>query len=430
MRAQPTCVGRLLGLPRPRPERSARPARPGPPATGERFTSMPVWNLGSFREDHGGYWDNDEEFVIPLLGRLAAMRARRWSRVRRSGGARPAIQSPAATRRSPVGLGSTLPRGADGRDRDLVRRRIGPDLPGRRCRRGRWSAIPGSDLVSDPLNTIRAADLTAIAPIDLLAEVGVWVVGALILSVMGFALISPPERPIPWSTATSRPGRTIGWLVANGPYLAAVPIVVVVATAVLRFTNGATPSGDRAFIGGLAGLIVAGGAVLLLYAIGRRWVAARIIATAAALAIVTALLLAPILAVLVFEDVGQIVLGSVAIVVGFAILAQVGLWRWSTWDLRERAASHAPQPVYETIGTVAVQCVVMIVSLGLLFVAVAFDLPVVAGIGIVLALVAVFVGIGIDVAGDPAAAPEDGRRGAAPAPAAARPTIHSFTVRK
>ena len=32
--------------------------------------SIGVWNRMSFREDHGTYWSNDEEFVIPLLRRL------------------------------------------------------------------------------------------------------------------------------------------------------------------------------------------------------------------------------------------------------------------------------------------------------------------------------------------------------------------------
>ena len=38
-----------------------------------RLTNLAIWNRLSFREDHGAYWDNDEEFVIPLLRRLEAL---------------------------------------------------------------------------------------------------------------------------------------------------------------------------------------------------------------------------------------------------------------------------------------------------------------------------------------------------------------------
>ncbi len=36
-----------------------------------RIQSHAIWNRLSFREDHGGYWDNDEEFLIPLMRLLA-----------------------------------------------------------------------------------------------------------------------------------------------------------------------------------------------------------------------------------------------------------------------------------------------------------------------------------------------------------------------
>jgi hypothetical protein len=54
-------------------------------------------------------------------------------------------------------------------------------------------------------------------------------------------------------------------------------------------------------------------------------------------------------------------------------------------------------PEYQPIGLVAMQCVVLLVSIGLFFVAVSFDLGPVAGLGVALTVLAVLVGIAIDV---------------------------------
>jgi hypothetical protein len=44
---------------------------PTPPdATHPRVESHPIWNRMSLSEDHGTYWDNDEEFVLPVLREL------------------------------------------------------------------------------------------------------------------------------------------------------------------------------------------------------------------------------------------------------------------------------------------------------------------------------------------------------------------------
>ncbi|HZC32116.1 MAG TPA: hypothetical protein VE640_02390, partial [Candidatus Bathyarchaeia archaeon] len=44
---------------------------PAPPdATHPRVESHPIWNRMSISEDHGTYWDNDEEFVLPVLREL------------------------------------------------------------------------------------------------------------------------------------------------------------------------------------------------------------------------------------------------------------------------------------------------------------------------------------------------------------------------
>ena len=53
-----------------------RPARAGSTATDAARPiyrpprSVPIWNRMSFREDHGGYWDNDEEYTVALVREL------------------------------------------------------------------------------------------------------------------------------------------------------------------------------------------------------------------------------------------------------------------------------------------------------------------------------------------------------------------------
>ena len=372
-----------------------------PPA--DRFVSMPIWNLLSFRQDHGGYWDNDEEFVIPLLRRLEGARPGGTSYFGTQ--ADHDLRSNRRRRRASVlsvwrqvclmaPMAAVLTSFVAGKD--LIPR-IGDTIA------AVWSVVPGSGVVSGPVEAVRGLHLESIPPVDTLAEVGVWVVVALIGFAAGFALISPPERGAPWTTATSRPAKVIAWLVDRGPLIVAAPLLVLVATALVRFADGATPSGLAAFGGALLWLAIAVVVVGAAFAASQQWLGVRIAATVVILALGSLLLLAPIAAILIFPAVGRMVLGSVAVVVGFAILARLGGWRWSAWDLRERRASHARGPAYQSIAPVAMQCIVLLVTIAAFYVAISFELALAAWLGLGLALFAVLAGIAIDVNG-PAAA--------------------------
>jgi hypothetical protein len=366
-----------------------------PPA--DRFTSMPVWNRLSFREDHGGYWDNDEEFVIPLMRRLEGARDTDPSFF--GDGAAHTLRSLRRRRRLSVlslwkQLCLMVPTAAI-----LTSFVAGTGLIPRLADAiaAAWAVVPGSQIIIGPLNAIRDLGLEDVGPVDTLAEVGVWVVAALILVAAWFALISPPERGRPWDGVTSAGARVIRQLIQHGPILAAAPLAVLAITAFVRFADGATPDGVAA-VADAVPWIVAGVAVVVGVAlVSQRWVVVRIAATAIVLFLASLLVAAPIIAILIFPDVGRMVLGSVAIVVAFAILGRIGSWRWTAWDRRERAASHEPAPTYRSIGLVAVQCVVFLGSLALFFVAVSFDLVAVAGLGVALVIVAILLGISIDV---------------------------------
>jgi hypothetical protein len=260
-----------------------------------------------------------------------------------------------------------------------------------------WSVVPGSQIVTAPIDAIRSLELERIGPIDTLAEIGVWVVAGLIAIAAGYALISPPERSTPWSTAVSRPARLIAWLVRHGQLLAAAPIAVLILTAFGRFAGGATPAGLAAVADAVVWILVGVAVVVGAFLASQRWLVIRIAATVVVLALGSYAVVAPFAAILIFPAVGAMVLGSIGVLAGFAILVRIGTWRWTAWDLRERSAARARVPEYQPIGLVAMQCVVLLVSIGLFFVAVSFDLVPVAGLGVALTALAVLVGIAIDV---------------------------------
>ena len=191
----------------------------------------------------------------------------------------------------------------------------------------------------------------------------------------------------------------IGWLVRLGPWLVAAPLVVLAGTAFARFAGGATPTGVAAISGALLWLGVGIIAVGAAFAASQRWLGVRIGATVVVLVLGSLLVVAPVAAVLIFPAVGRMALGSIAIVVGFGILARLGRWRWTAWDLRERLASHAREPLYQSITPVALQCVVLLLCIAALFLAVSFELEPAAWVGLALAVFAVLVGIAIDVNG-------------------------------
>ena len=381
----------------PAPSGPLQPPDPDLRPAAKRFTSMPVWNLLSFSEDHGAYWDNDEEFVIPLLRRLEGQRPDDMSyfgddiaHIQRSNRRRRRVSVLSVWKQlglmAPLAAIITSFVAGNG----LVPR-IGDAIA------DVWAVIPGSQIVTAPLDAIRDLDLQDIGPIDTLAEIGVWVVAGLIAVAAAYALISPPERSVPWSTAVSRPARLIGWLVRHGRLLAAAPILVLIVTAFVRFAGGATTAGLSAVADVVPWILIGAAVVIVAFLASQRWLVVRIAATVVVLALGSYAVLAPFAAILIFPEVGAMVLGVVGVVVGFAILVRIGTWRWTSWDTRERVAAHAQEPEYQPIGLVAMQCVVLLVSLGVFFVAVSFDLVVAAAIGTALAVLAVLVGVAIDV---------------------------------
>lgn len=376
--------------------------RPDP----ERFTNLAIWNVLSSREDHGAYWENDEEFVIPLLRRLEGERGaatsffgpieaheRRSRRRRRrlsvlSLWKQLCLMAPTAAIITSYAWGNdVIPKLAD-------------------TVAGVWSGIPGNEIVSGPINAIRDLHLDVAYPaMNTLAEVGVWVVAGLIASAAWFALISPPERATPWLHPVGPAANIIGFLVRSGPLLAVAPLAVALLVAARRFIEGATEASLNVVREALPPIAILVLVVFVASILSRRYPLVRIVATAVVLAVASYVVAAPIAATLIFVDVGRMVLGSATVIVGFGILARIGTWRWSAWDLRERLSGHARTPRYDGVGLVAVQCVILLASLTLFYVAVGWGWQAIAGVGVVLAVAAILIGIAIDVNHAPAGAP-------------------------
>jgi hypothetical protein len=70
----------------------------------------------------------------------------------------------------------------------------------------------------------------------------------------------------------------------------------------------------------------------------------ELLATIAVMLVVTFLAVSLVASVLVYEDVGTMVLGFAAVIVGFQLIGRIGTWRWTVWDGRERVAVRAAKP--------------------------------------------------------------------------------------
>jgi hypothetical protein len=370
--------------------------------------SHAIWNRLSFSEDHGTYWENDEEFVLPML-RLLEDRPNAATFFGDEDGDR----QPSNRRRRRLSalslwrqLSVVAPMAAI-----MVAFAAGTAFVTRAgdIASGIWAAVPGSDIVSGPLNAVRGLAIEQHLVGSLLAETGVWVIAALVGLVTVFALIAPPERPVPWSTVE-------GWTWVDRvlrivPWLAGVPIAIVVLSGAVRFVTGATASAvevGRVVLAVVVGLIVvglvirgvAGSAARVADAPGRLPPFVRdgvdLLETMLVMLVASFLTLAPFVAIVAFADVGRIVLGILVVLAAFQILGRIGTWRWSVWDTRERMAART-RSRYPGLRRVAGQAILLTVALVALFLGVTADSDGWLVAAAAAALLAVLLGVSVDV---------------------------------
>ena len=210
-----------------------------------KISSHAVWNRLAFREDHGTYWDNDEEFLIPIARLMD---------------------------RNPAGMRKYLELGEDG-DRSLRRRRrltflsiwrqlalVAPTaaivaayaagstyvIDAGKAIADVWDSVPGNEIISAPVNAIRDLDLKSDEPWQTLNEAGIWVIVAVLGLLTLVALIAPPERPVPWNNRQQpwwRPFNLFSLFLRVLPFVVAIPVIVSVFVAGWKFMSGATDIG-------------------------------------------------------------------------------------------------------------------------------------------------------------------------------------------
>ena len=362
------------------------PARDPDHPDPRRFTAERVYNRMNIGEDHGGYWDNDEHFVIPLIRELdvptgdrtgsrffsdadeSSLRARRKERVsllalwRRVTFALPVMAILAAAILTSPGMVPEAGRAG---------------LAG-------LGLIPGHEIFDTAGQAL--ADLGASQPFfDLppwvptpVREAHVWIdiynFGLLVLRLLFLLAIVEAVMPARidrlWRERGIRRLLLLATDLAVGAGIAAVLGIVWLVTS---FGGWTAQSGGllTALKVGLfdSGVIWAG--VALAVMIGFSWLGRRvrrrlrqlegsarererfergllIILSSAVLAILLLLVVATALGVvLVFagnkavpapDATRQFVVGALLILVFFQAGQRIGVWRWVAWDLRERRA--------------------------------------------------------------------------------------------
>ena len=356
------------------------PASSGPPDPPEpmrsavkgdpRFTTERTYNQMSVLGDHGGYWDNDEHFVIPLIRELdvpngdrsqsrfysddaeSALHARRKERLsffrlwRRGTNTLPILAILAAAILTSGGFLPALGRAA----LDLL-----AQIP----------VINGLGGIGDSLRSLTTADVLGHQPFNAMYGLGLLILQASFTFAVLQALIPSGVAGLWWSRALPRRAMLVIDL-ALGPAL-------LIAILVLWLLVDGLPGGLPA-IGGLvlrsSILTIVIGAVVLA---GLAWFGkvlrrelrdpqqrvrlapqvVRAIAIFLAAAFLGGLLFlmaaATIGVVLVYAGsdarpaaevvaIREFVLGAFVTLGVFNALQRVGGWRWSSWDVRERFA--------------------------------------------------------------------------------------------
>lgn len=202
---------------------SQDPAASGPIVQNEIATpaieSHAIWNRLSVREDHGSYWENDEEFVVPLIRR---------------------IDSTDNTNASPLfDAGADEEAASQRRHRRLGYLAYWRQLAGLAApvaimvafladsaftqRVGAWGlsvlgSVPGADIVGSVLSALRAAALAEGGTVDaFLTTAGGFLFGGLLAGAVLFAVEGAPGLEAVWSgTLIPQAGRAIRLLLRAG----------------------------------------------------------------------------------------------------------------------------------------------------------------------------------------------------------------------
>jgi hypothetical protein len=356
------------------------PASSGPPDPPEpmrsaiehddRFTTERTYNQMSVLGDHGGYWDNDEHFVIPLIREIDTPNGDRSGSRFYSDDAESAIRARRKERLSFLRLWrratNTLPIMAILAAALLTASGYLPSLG--RFGMGLLASIPFAKELGDAgraLHDLGTTDVFGLQPFNAMYGLGLLVLqGAFTFSVLQ-ALVPAGVEGLWWNRSAPRRAMFIIDLLLGPIIFAAIMVVWFFAVGV--------PGGSTAFRSlvdhsSIVAILIGGIALGVLARIGkwlrkelrqpqRRMIFApdfvrggAILMSAAFLGgLLVLLAVATLGVILVFagsnarpaaevETVRTFVVGALVVLVLFSLLQRVGSWRWASWDVRERYA--------------------------------------------------------------------------------------------
>jgi hypothetical protein len=409
-----------------------------PPSVGDgpqKAYATTVWNRASIRSDHGSYWANDEEFVVPLIrlvdGRLPRGSDSQFHRSRRARltaieRRRDRVALLALARQFTISVPAIALILALVADGGATLRSVGAAVAA-------WfGTIPILDAVARAVGALRGAlDPAAGSPIvELMTTAGVMALGVvlaggtLVVSMAAGHQIRDAQR------------RAVAATVALAKLLlaaAGIASVLLLGESALRGVldpDGSTPwtrdDVARAFALATAILAIAG---LLLTWLGRRVepplgtaVAAieralgaawerllefggpvrrtmfwRVFRNVTILIVGVAAVLTPIATLLLRADVGELLIGGALALAAAAGVGRLAAWRWGAWDERERAEARRERARRLGRWHVLWQAVLLLAALVTATVGIAFDMPSLLVATVVLVLAIALVGVSIDV---------------------------------
>ena len=303
-------------------------------------------NLSSIREDHGGYWANDEGFVLPVL-----------TEIERAG-----IEDPGPTWRSrftrPAATDEPLPAmttddGGRARRESRVAMR---SLWGRLSLVGPLVAIlfaagvAGGNIddaaVLDVPSDLLAANYDRLPFSDLGASINQWVTGALSPEAQDVAIgvtrgvffllfvVAALWACIPVGGWRRMPR---GAVVADALTSLAVPVAALIGVLGLGGVAGIPLAPEFRIVALVVLAVIAVSAVVYWLSIHDRLpqVDSTILSVAAAL-VVLGSVLAVVIAFIVQEATRRWVVDVAFAVIAVKLVVGLGMWRWNAWDAAER----------------------------------------------------------------------------------------------
>lgn len=361
-------------------------------ADASRIRSYRVWNRRSLLDDHGGYFDNDEEFVLPLLREIDA--ADGWGEASRFYPPDPPASLDPGAPVAPATAGQTErdapeeldePVDPDEDPRGIVdprvirhRQRVATValwrqaslaipvatialalhlVPGRLIAIGNEIAtlVPRVPVVADLIDLVRTfstATLSSLTfglpgasqiPPGAIADATVWfgtgVLQAVVLIVALQIAAAPTQAHLAWpkGAAVRTQIRLVEVAVIGGMVAA-----VLVPLALAGNHGSLLGAGWSAWLPGVAVTLGTGGLAWLGTNVAR-WIKAPAASTAFGAVASTLFVLAlasAVVAIFTIPDLEQVELAYVAIWVGAIVVLRFGRGRWSVWDRAERQVAY------------------------------------------------------------------------------------------